>query len=203
MLRFKTGALWSKVEDHDIMSTIWNVLAILTLQGHDAVVGGGCLRDLENLGRGKIKDIDIFVPQESVSPERVMELFKTAGFSSRIVITQMAAEYLAFTDVSCVVECHSPNCPWPVQVIFLAKNCGSAEQVIERLDLGPCQIGMDHHGTVWRSPRYISDVAAQTMTVTRPGNDLGPGSFNDRLRSTTRFHRLSQKYPGWKLVGGL
>lgn len=159
--------------------------------GRLAVLGGGALRDTF-LGR-PIKDFDIFVNAQDADDYFVMDLLRSHGFSSRVLVTNEAVEYLQFTDVSSVLEAVHPRMPLPLQIIRMHANNESAERMIERLDFGPCQIGMDGLGYFWVTEQFEKDIKAHQFTATRL-------AAKDVMRSIKRFERLKEKYKGWKLV---
>jgi hypothetical protein len=174
-----------------LLLSIRAVLIELADQRIRSVAGGGILRDLY-LDR-PFKDIDLFVNAADASDEKILSVLISMGFDARVVVSNEAIEYLSFTDVASVIEANHPVFSVPVQVIRVAQNNLSGERMIERLDLGPCQIGMDYHGSFWFTDQFWDDVSHRNFTVTR---DEG----NDRERSIKRFDRLSVKYIGWKLV---
>jgi hypothetical protein len=178
-------------EAETILNQIRYVLRTLVEEHIHAVAGGGILRDLY-LDR-PYKDIDIFANANDASDEKLLGLLAELGFKCKMVVSNEATEYLSFTDVASVIEATHSSLPVPVQVIRVASNNQSGERLIERLDLGPCQIGMDCLGHYWHTVQFWEDVSERTFTVTRTeGRDIE--------RSTKRFERLSQKYVGWKLV---
>jgi len=156
------------------------------------VVGGGFLRDIF-FGRLP-KDLDVFMNANDMDDCALLDYLAKRGFTARVLVSNEAIEYLSFTDVSSVIEATHPYFDYPIQIIRMARHNESPERMIERLDLGPCQIGMDVEGNIWHTEQFTTDAFNQTFTITR---DEG----NDRTRSVKRFHRLSAKYPGWKLVG--
>ena len=176
----------------EVLNQVRYVLASFAEERIRAVAGGGLLRDLY-LDR-PYKDADLFVHASDASDEKVISVLQSLGFTDvKIVVTNAATEYMEFADVESVIEGVHPSIPVPVQVIRVVTNNQSGERMIERLDLGPCQIGMDHLGHFWHTIQFWTDVSERTFTVTRnEGNDIE--------RSVKRFERLEQKYPGWKLV---
>ncbi len=173
------------------LGQIRSVLHALRDERIRSVTGGGVLRDLY-LER-PFKDIDIFVNASDASDLKVMAVLANLGLDSRVVVSNEATEYLDFTDVASVIEAYHPNFDAPIQVIRVSDNNLSGERMIERLDLGPCQIGMDYLGNFWHTEQFWKDVSDRTFTITRSEN-------RDIARSTKRFDRLVQKYVGWKLV---
>lgn len=157
-----------------------------------AVVGGGFLRDI--YFERSWKDLDVFINHEDIDDWALLDKLTKHGFTARVVVSNEAIEYLSFTDVASVIEATHPHYGFPVQIIRMGHNNQSPERMIERLDLGPCQIGMDIVGNIWHTDQFINDAIAHTFTVTRDEK-------NDRERSVKRFKRLSAKYPGWKMVG--
>jgi hypothetical protein len=175
----------------DILEWIMMVLSCFEFARIRVVAGGGVLRDL-HLDR-PYKDIDLFLNAADASDEKVITMLRGMGFTSRVVVSNEATEYLEFTDVASVIEATHPNLPVPLQVVRMSSSNLSGEEMIRRLDLGPCQVGMDHRGLFWYTDQFLEDVLNGTFTVTRDER-------NDVARSVKRFERLSQKYPGWKLV---
>lgn len=166
----------------------------LAVRDIPVVCGGGYVRDL--FLKKEPKDIDLFVSAESLNYLQATQILREQGYQTNLVVHEMAAEYLQFLDVSYVIEA-TRNDTLPIQIIGLVRNCGSAEEIIGRLDLGICQIGVDWTGAVWWTEAFALDNANNTMTVVRGE------TYHDKLRSTKRYNRLVQKYPGFKLVGGL
>lgn len=167
------------------------ILDLLSDRRVRAVVGGGILRDLY-MG-APFKDIDLFANASDANDEQMMAVLTEHGFTCRLVVSHEATEYLSFTDVSSVIEATHPMLAVPLQIIRMSANNDSGERMVERLDLGPCQIGMDHLGNFWTTRQFGDDLAAYQFTVTR-------SQSRDIERSTKRFQRLSLKYPGWTLV---
>jgi hypothetical protein len=174
-----------------ILGQIRMVLATFARERIRAVAGGGVLRDLY-LDR-PYKDIDLFVNAADASDEKVFGMLAELGFHAHLVVSNEATEYLEFTDVASVIEATHPAVSVPIQVIRISANNLSGERMIERLDLGPCQIGMDYLGNFWHTEQFWKDVSERTFTITRSEN-------RDVVRSTKRFERLVQKYVGWTLV---
>lgn len=159
--------------------------------GIRAVIGGGILRDL-HLNR-PYKDIDLFTHADDADEDKILSVLRQMGFACQVVVCNEATEYLSFTDVASVIEATHPSLEIPLQVIRMSANNGSPERLIERLDLGPCQIGMDYLGQFWVTTQFKADLMFKQFTITR-------SETRDIERSTKRFDRLALKYPEWELV---
>ena len=165
-----------------------DILSMLGIRGH---IAGGFLRDLHH--RVEPKDIDIFISGD-VDKQRVKTVFETAGYAGTTVVQPQLCEYLSFCDVQYVMEFTKTGAR-PIQVIVLKEGM-RFEDIINRLDLGLCQIGIDGVGDLYYSDAYWQDEMAQTFTIIRKEHP------RDILRSTKRYNRIAQRYPGWALVGG-
>lgn len=152
-----------------------------------AILAGGALRDLDN--ERPVKDLDIFVPVDSLNPPRIVEaLSKTHQLES-----WLGDQYFDWD--TCVANVGVINAVVeglpPVNLIVI-HDCTIANQM-ERFDFGICRI-MFNGNTLHRHPGYVKDKEDHTFTLLRNC------TYEQRVYSRKRFERLQEKYPGWTLV---
>jgi hypothetical protein len=166
--------------------TAWiSALARAQKVDEGAVLAGGALRDLRHFV--EVKDLDIFVGPYATK-EALDAAFEVTGKSK---ISSGCAYKLGMTDVLAVYEYNLFGCP-TIQVIVLREPV-TMNYVLGRIDFGICQIGFDGERVI-ETLAYGVDHQRQTFTLT-----FCPDA-NRYQRAITRFERISQKYPGWKLV---
>jgi hypothetical protein len=166
--------------------TAWiSALARAQKVDENAVLAGGALRDLRHFV--EVKDLDIFVGPDATK-ERLDAAF---GMTGKSKISSGCAYKLGMTDVAAVYEYNLFGCP-TIQVIVL-KYSVTMRYVLERIDFGICQIGFDGQRVI-ETLAYGVDHQQKTFTVAYCPNE------DRRSRALKRFERISQKYPGWKLV---
>lgn len=153
----------------------------------DAVMGGGCLRDLDN-GR-PVKDIDIFVRGSSALDlygirDRLMNAFIDCDEIDTLTMYPVGDG----NDLIGFVEVKFPDVEYPVQVIMTS---WMTDQITERFDYGICRISFDGEA-VYRHADYAKDQRDQVFRLCRDrqGEELAA--------SVHRYARLVQKYEGWK-----
>jgi hypothetical protein len=143
-----------------------------------AVLGGGCLRDLYH--DKEVKDVDIFIPNSTECSQDFLDAYSDA-------ITAKLSDYNGFAnqDVSCVL---TMNNNIKSELIFI-----TTPTAIERFDFGICQIQFDGKSLLY-SDHFMNDVTNKTFTLVRCDNS------KQYDRSMTRYERLLQKYPNYKFV---
>jgi hypothetical protein len=151
-----------------------------------ALIAGGALRDLDN-GR-PVKDIDVTIPSwggDFASFRKAAAPLIPAG-----TITKHCNASYGWQD-ECLGYIDIPSVDGlPVQLIALTTG---PESLLHRLDFGICRIGYDGVEVI-KTDEYLADQATQSFTLLRADDSA------QRDRSIRRFERLSEKYPGWKLV---
>lgn len=168
----------------------------------EAVLAGGALRDLDN--KKPVKDIDIFVTHSDNVENRLRVIF--GDEEVRCELPETIASYVMENpprDVRSIYHCGQTVSGVAIQVITLQLDKPfSLETVIERLDIGLCQIGTDgaygtDHGngdptvSVSMTLDYLNDVSDKKFTI------MVDSVHRDR--SLARIERLSKKYPEWTL----
>lgn len=164
-------------------------LAAIRTVSPDAVIGGGCLRDLDN-GR-EIKDIDIFV-----EGDKAADLF---GLNSRL--NDLAGvEYVGEIDDSTMYpvgdgndvvgffEIEFDGVDVPIQMIVVK---WPTVNICDRFDFGICRIAFDGQNLI-RTPEYEQDKLDQVFKLRRSRTDA------EMVASVHRFARLTRKYEGWR-----
>lgn len=135
-----------------------------TLGVPEFYLAGGFFRDLLN-GR-EWKDIDVFIPGD--------EPLEDAEECHRYDLAKVAE----FT-----FNKHLVN-------VIKLNHAHTFESILERMDIGLCQIGMKGH-EVFATQAYLDDVANKTITVLHP-----PESEQDY----DHLKRVQAKYPDFEVV---
>lgn len=175
-------------------SHINGVLDALHRHGYpEAMVGGGCLRDWDNLIHPQVKDIDLFVQGRGDDLELIRGILPE--FSGKLFVSRKVADYWHFENVIEVLEFRSranPEFP-PVQIIVMDE-LACPRAVIARNDFGLCQIGYSGREVI-RTDAYLRDKANRTFTVCRCRDE------RDFFRTMRRWERLhAEKFHDWTLV---
>lgn len=156
-----------------------------------AVLAGGALRDLDN---GKpVKDLDIFVPShsEAVFHQTVYAFSKV--WDAPTVPYESFESYMTWHDrLMGVAEWELLGVPVQIIGLYLADVMWSPDGVINRVDMGICQIAWDGE-SFYKTPAYDVDKQTQTFTIVKRQTP------NQLLRSVQRYLRLTEeKYAGWR-----
>lgn len=163
---------------------------------HEAVLAGGCLRDLDH--GVPFKDLDIFVSafgtySDGALQERAGAYYPMHG--PGVVFNR--ARRIDFTSCAFDTDCISSSEVWvyglPLNIVTLAYVDLSLTKVLDRMDFGLCQIGFDGF-RLMTTEAYDRDRHDESFTLLRAD------SLSDKLRSYDRFRRLGVKYPRHKLV---
>ena len=163
-----------------------DVLSLVHSLSPEALLAGGCIRDLV-LG-GPVKDLDIFV--DASSDDHWSDLCSVLQFRHGwCPVTQINADYVASmrSEVAKVVGFRVPGFPLEVQIIGL-KTLLYPMDALNRMDFGACQIGMSHHQHVFYTPAAHKDLTERRITM------LEPGDATQELRSLRRAERFAEKY---------
>lgn len=170
------------LNDVDDIPRAWrSALASIQTLAPEAVIAGGCLRDREH--GVKVKDIDIFVPCESVDSHegKVFEQkMKNDGWHN---VQTLHDESYNGSRISRSIETEFPNCP-PINIIVMPYS------LIE-FDFGICQIEFNGK-RIFRTRDYVIDHGARQFRLVPK---IGDAEF---IRTIDRWSRLKEKYPGWK-----
>lgn len=156
----------------------------------EAVIGGGCLRDLDN-GR-EIKDIDIFVSGSRM--QHLEDLHKKLTHDGACEVSDIDYDQVypvgEGNDVVGHFEVEFEDITEPVQIIMVNFDCS---KITDRFDYGICRISYDGQN-VYRSPDYEADKRDQVfrLCLQRCGQGLAS--------SVHRYARLVRKYEGWRFV---
>lgn len=154
----------------------------------EAIIAGGCLRDLDN--DRPVKDVDIFVRGNRLDDLYMLQVRLTEmGHPCEPIDGQKIYPLGEGNDVVGYVELALYADP-PIQIIMLREN---GELVIDRMDYGICRMTWDGSELVTH-PDYVRDKADQ---VFRLRVDRGPEGL---AASVHRYARLVRKYEGWKFV---
>ena len=156
----------------------------------EAIIAGGCLRDLDN--GVQPKDVDIFVQanDDVYAKARLDVVFGYVGED----LTQHSKEYHdSNPEVIAVYEwTHSTGSTLPFQVIVCSGNRDRFEFIsnqMARFDIGLCKLWTSGRG-VWRTSDYLTDRTNRTLTI-----------VNMTSKSVERAERIGEKYPGWQIAG--
>lgn len=190
----------------DIPEAYRNALTAIQAMFPEAVLGGGCLRDLV-LGRpGFVKDLDIVIDssirtigeiEEAINDfiEEVLapaSKWEDGAASWRAIVGEQDLEKygLLMPDVKAVWEIKVPALgPWPLQIIAVnqGKRPFSLLSVAERPDFGICRIAYDGK-QLCITTDFLLDAAYRRFTLLRS---------TAIIAHANRWVRLQSKYPGW------
>lgn len=172
----------------------------------DAILGGGCLRDLVTGRADRVKDLDIFVGHQ---PDMVEKL-KGLGYHVSTLITEAATEYLgafdrvhsvydlsalvsfAILDRSFAFSLRTSRPENNIQVIATTAPM-SVRETLSRFDLGICQIAYTDRAGLQYTSDFLADLTSEGFRVTRCESRA---QFE---RTYARWRRLEEKYKGWGL----
>lgn len=157
----------------------------------EAVIGGGCLRDLDN-GR-EVKDIDIFVYGDKEASLRGLNLrlFGMTGIEHVGDIDPKGMYPVGDgNDVVGFFEIETTDVALPVQIIMVSHDTA---RICDRFDYGICRISFDGNALT-RTPEYEQDKIDQVFKLRRKRTDA------ELVASVHRYARLSKKYEGWKFA---
>jgi hypothetical protein len=179
-------------------------LAIVKRAAPEAVMAGGCLRDLDN-GR-PVKDIDIFVECRTRRRAEALDGLRNRLVAMGIDCDEVDQEKVYpvghGNDVVGFFEARFEGLSIPVQVIMIDVTppsrlpCGDdldddvVARVLGRIDYGICRIAFDG-SNVTAGPEYRAD---RELQVFRLRQDRREGELS---ASVHRYARLSRKYEGW------
>jgi len=155
----------------------------------EAVIGGGCLRDL--ILEKEHKDIDVFVPwrtSEDLSQTAAL-LYSRMGdlpYDSR-ALSELKVYAMNFSDVVQVFGLRIER--EDVQIIALDAPV-SSEYIASRCDFGICRLAWDGECLNIRED-FLTDVKNKTFTLLR---------CSDVESHWRRWLRLKERFPGWTLV---
>lgn len=169
----------------DVPAEWLGVLSRVQAFSPTAIIGGGCLRDLDN---GKpIKDIDIFLDYEGDMLDVTSALEDTHPFIDMV----LDGDYGPLGQgVTGMVEVRAEY-GLPINLIFVTPGTCSFDAQAARFDFGICQIACDGDH-IRATPAYAFDKQEQSFTLyVREGDKVE--------RSMRRWERLRSKYEGWTL----
>lgn len=146
-----------------------NISALMATVGYygDFYVAGGYFRD--KLNRRPFKDVDVFVP----------------GPADPATAT---ADDLVRYDVTCAQEIEANGTVY--NIVFLGHQWG-LKGILDRMDIGLCQIGMGRDGQVYCTEAYLADVKNNTLTIL--AEPVTPADFD-------HIERVKAKYPDMTVV---
>jgi hypothetical protein len=175
------------ITEQEIPATWTEALRSIQVLRPEAVIGGGCLRDLDN-GR-PVKDIDIFV--RGSKAEHLESLHQALSDGDQFHVEEIDSDnwypvgdgndVVGFFEMRLYVD--DP----PIQIIMVDFDCSL---IVERFDYGICRIAFDGV-TLIKSPEYLLDQANEVFKLRRSRDE------NQLAASVHRYARLVQKYPGW------
>jgi hypothetical protein len=180
----KINMMLEKSFEHDLLYAL-SVVKEANRYRELTVIAGGALRDHLN---GKfIKDIDVFIRTDRPSSEVLADL-QTVFMEAEM---EFDLSYADNPDVAAVIDLRYSVSGIPIQVILL-KRGDTREDILQRIDLGICQVGYDEDG-LFCTKAFTDDFLHKTMTIVRCD------SAGEYRRSIRRFERLSEKYINWTL----
>jgi hypothetical protein len=157
-----------KSESLDLFYEIFFVETLLATLGiQNYVIAGGYVRD--KLHGVPFKDIDIFLPGNEPADEAAASDIDYGDVDYRIA----SSHNLTYRDLL-------------LNFVRLRSNL-KTEQVLSRMDIGLCQVGLDEQRRVVATQAYLNDSANRTLTVLRQ-------SHSDHVQ------RVRAKYPDYKVI---
>lgn len=151
-----------------------------------AFIAGGCIRD--TILKRPVSDIDVFVPhgEEYLAREAIAH--------SHPKHTKEVPEpyFIMHTDVR-TVNYYEGEDALPVNIIGITQGLDNPKAQLERFDFGLCRVAWDGK-RLWKDLSFDVDSRDETFTL------LFTQSDDAHENSMRRYARISQKYPGWKLV---
>lgn len=156
----------------------------------DAVIGGGCLRDLDN--DREVKDIDIFTNGTGLRDlAKKRDYLIEAGFDCDEIDPDKLYPIGDGNDVVGHFDMHWPGViGYPVQIIAVA---WPIQRIVERFDFGICWLAFDGE-TLTRSAEYEEDKRDKVFRLRRQR------TAEEMVASVHRYARLSRKYDGWRFA---
>lgn len=160
----------------------------------EAVIAGGCLRDLDH--GVPFKDIDVFVAAKTGMELLVRLMDLPEDFERKRVLNFDYAHWLKGKDETLRCAVTYVYGDYEVQFIGVDLPEWSPEAVLGRIDFGFCRIGMHLSGEedggycLVTTADYLADKEARQMSLLRAENS------HQVYQSLRRFKRLSAKYPG-------
>jgi len=152
----------------------------------EAVIAGGCLRDLDN-GR-EVKDIDIFVRGDAAPVlENLHARLLREGYAAEDIDEDSMYPVGERNEVVGFFEMEFEGLDVPLQIIMV--NWDTA-RICDRFDFGICRIAFDGEKLI-RTPEYEQDKTDRVFRLRRQRDDI------EMVASVHRFARLSRKYEGW------
>jgi hypothetical protein len=170
----------------DIQASWSDALKAIQQLRPDAVIGGGCLRDLDN-GR-EVKDVDIFV--FGTRDDHLVDLHVELTNTGYEVASIDPGNWYPVGDGNDVVGFF--EMPWgggpPLQIIMV--NHPTAN-IVDRFDFGICKIAYDGAQLIV-DEHYKQDKAVKEFRLRR-------SRTNDELAASVhRYARPARKYEGWR-----
>lgn len=169
------------MDTNDIPRAWRAALASIQTLAPDAVIAGGCLRDRDH--GVKVKDIDIFVPCQSVDSHEGKVFEQKMNADGWQDVKTLHDESYNGSRISRSIETVFPNCP-AINVIVMP-------YALAEFDFGICQIEFNgkriHH-----TRDYVIDKGAKQFRVIPKMEDA------EFVRTIERWSRLKEKFPGWK-----
>lgn len=164
-------------------------LAAIQTVDPDAVIGGGCLRDLDNCR--EVKDIDIFVEGDKAA--HLFELQKRLQDLAGVDYVGDIDDSTMYpigdgNDVVGFFEIEFDAVDQPIQMIVVK---WPTVKICDRFDFGICRIAFDGQ-KLTRTPEYEQDKRDQVFKLRRSRTD------EEMVASVHRFARLTRKYDGWR-----
>lgn len=154
----------------------------------DAVIAGGCLRDLDH-GR-PVKDIDIFVNGGALENlEHLRQQLVDAGLDCQDIDYEKSYPIGELNDVVGDFEILGLT-DEPIQLIMVSWD---TSRITERFDFGICRVSFDGE-TLFRSDDYEKDSADQVFRLVQDRSGVWLSA------SVHRYARLVRKYEDWRFV---
>lgn len=162
----------------------------------DALMAGGCLRDLEN--HRPVKDIDIFVCVPKVRDNRDWDSFETGTIFNPVTIKgytpNEAAVETSFAPDNTIkaATVYESADGLPVNIIYVHSDIEPRDR-LDNFDFGFNKIGYDGN-TVFAHTDYSDDVLHRRMTLRRIENS------EQVIKSLQRAQKFQEKYHKWNVV---
>lgn len=163
------------------------ILQQLQEQFPEAVLAGGALRDW--YFNRPVKDLDIFIQDRGAGTKGLIE--EAYGVTFKTTIPEHIATYKSLRDL--VRSFEGVVSGYRVNVVSLKEGFTGLEQVVDRIDIGICQIGYDGT-TPYATVDFWNDALDQVLRVVHYRDE------SDLSRSHKRQLRLAEKYPDFRIV---
>jgi hypothetical protein len=184
-----------KIFDKEVPAAWLEVLSTIQAVFPEAILAGGCLRDLV-LG-GEVKDLDVFIPHKMDGGDVIDWILGSESKMAHLAVQQgwtfgqiLIGGYGTLgTEVKLCQEFFLPDLINPLQVIHMAMPEFTTLSVLSRMDFGACQLAVTADGP-YMTKAAAEDILSRRITLLRTDD------ANNVARSIRRAIRFGEKYAG-------